>query len=365
MPPITYIVVSLGDAHMRLESLKSSLRDIGADAYLATDTKNVYYFTGFMDIPEASLGLVVVPERDPVLLVSPLSLAAASASVKDCLVMSVGFGEKIVDKLADVIKSSGAGTVHFDSLSSQTYLELAKRLGIERLGEKMVADPELVLALRGVKDEAELNYIRRAGELASLGVEAGVEAVKPWAKEYEVAAAAEYAMRAAGSEGTSFETIVASGPRSAYPHGLASDRVIKGGDLVTIDLGATFGGYCSDLTRTVVAGEPSTEQLRILNLVAEAQRVAIQKIAGGIEARAVDAVAREVLAGGGCGGYFIHGLGHGVGLSVHESPVLSPGSGDVLREGNVVTAEPGVYIVGFGGARIEDMVLVHENRGSF
>ena len=343
---------------MRVKSLKTALIKAGINAYLVTDIKNVYYLTGFKGISDAAVNLLVSLEDDPILIVSQLSLVEANEKAKKCSVRGARFGEKIINVLIEAIRETGASIIHFDSLSLQTYLELVKRLEI-----KFIHEPELIMALRRVKDEIELSYIRKASEIAATGLKVGVEAIKPGIKEYEVAAAMEYTMRAMGSEGTSFETLVASGPRSAYPHGLATNRVINRGELVTIDLGATYSGYCSDISRTIVVGEPSPKQLRILNLIFRVQEKAFKKFSAGEEARYVDAFARKILENEGYGEYFIHGLGHGVGLSVHESPVLSPNSEDLLEEGNVVTNEPGVYIEGFGGVRIEDMILVRKKRG--
>ncbi|MFH0897468.1 MAG: Xaa-Pro peptidase family protein [Candidatus Bathyarchaeota archaeon] len=343
---------------MRVASLKDLLRKTDADAYLVTDVKNVYYFTSFRDISEAALNLLITLKDDPVLLVSPLSFVAAKENARSCVVMEIHSGERMLDRLTDVIRDMKVREVHFDNLSAQTYLELIKKLEV-----KFIPDPDLIWALRRVKDEDEIAYIKKAANLAVIGVEAGVEAVKPGIKEYEVAAEVEYAMRTKGSEGMSFETIVASGPRSAYPHGLCSDRVINSGDLVMIDLGAIHAGYCSDITRTVVAGKPSPRQQNILNLVLRAQQETFKNFCAGVKARDVDASARKILADDNCEKYFIHGLGHGVGLSIHEPPLLSPSSEVILEEGNVVTNEPGVYIEGFGGVRIEDMILVRKNRG--
>ena len=343
---------------MRLDFFRNTLKKTNADAYLITDTKNVYYFTGFRDIPEAALNLVVGLEDAPILFVSPLSMTAATENVKNCRIKGLAFGKKMIDAFITLMTEMGVKEIHYDSLLSHIHLELVKRLNI-----KFVPNPELATRLRRIKDETELTYVRKASELADQGIQAGIEAIKPGMKEYEVAAAAEHAMRSRGSEGTSFETIVASGPRSAYPHGLATTRVIHEGDLVTVDLGATYAGYCSDLTRTVVAGHPSVKQLQMLNLVSRAQETAFQKFSAGVKAKDVDSSARAALANSGYAPYFIHGLGHGIGLSLHESPTLSPSSEDTLEERNVVTVEPGVYIKGFGGVRIEDMVLIHKNKG--
>lgn len=170
-------------------------------------------------------------------------------------------------------------------------------------------------------------------------------------------------MRVKGSEGTAFETIVASGFRSAYPHGLSTAKKIKDGELVVIDIGATYEGYCSDITRTVIAGKSSSKQRRLLNLVFKAQEEAFQRIHSGVDAKGIDAYARKIFTDNKYEKYFFHGLGHGVGLDIHESPTLSPSSTDILEEGNVITDEPGIYIEGFGGVRIEDMVLVKKNNG--
>jgi Xaa-Pro aminopeptidase len=180
-------------------------------------------------------------------------------------------------------------------------------------------------------------------------------------REYEVAAEIEYAMRKQGSSGTAFETIVASGVYSAFPHGCCSDRKIREGDLVVVDVGATYKSYRSDMTRTFVAGNPSEKQKKLYQIVKKAQEKAFEAVKPNVKAADVDAAARKIIADAGYGDCFVHNLGHGVGLEVHEPPTLSPDSKDVLAAGNVVTVEPGIYLVGYGGVRIEDAVLVQRN----
>jgi Xaa-Pro aminopeptidase len=204
--------------------------------------------------------------------------------------------------------------------------------------------------------------MKQAAALTDAGARAGMEWVRAGVREYEVAAEIEYAMRRRGSEGAAFETVVASGPRSAHPHGVASDRVIMRGDAVVLDLGAVYRGYRSDITRTVFVGEPSPQQAAVLQVVMEAHDDAFHAMRGGVEARVVDKRARRIFAAKGLDQYFIHGLGHGVGLDIHEAPTLSPDSVDVLAAGNVVTDEPGLYLPGFG-VRIEDTVLIHAESG--
>jgi Xaa-Pro dipeptidase len=203
--------------------------------------------------------------------------------------------------------------------------------------------------------------MRKAGELTSEGMKAAYEVLASGMKEYEVAAEIEYAMRQRGSYGTAFETSVASGPRSAFPHGGCSDREICQGDLVVVDAGATYKFYRSDMTRTLVAGKPSEKQKELYEIVKVAQEKAFEAIKPNVKARDVDAVARKIIEDAGYGEYFVHGLGHGVGLEVHEPPTLSSSSKEALTVGNVVTDEPGIYLVGYGGVRIEDTVLVQKN----
>jgi Xaa-Pro dipeptidase len=221
----------------------------------------------------------------------------------------------------------------------------------------------MVRDLREVKDKTEINYMRKAAEITSEGIEKAFETLGKISglREYEVAAEIEYTMRKLGSDGVAFDSIVTSGDRTAFPHGGCTDRKIRRGDLVIIDIGARYKNYASDLTRTVIVGKSSRKQIKIFKIVKEAQQRAFQNIQGGIKACAIDITARDFIKNKGYGNYFVHNLGHGVGLDVHESPTLSPENEEILKAGNVVTVEPGVYITDFGGIRIEDTVLVHKN----
>jgi Xaa-Pro aminopeptidase len=169
-------------------------------------------------------------------------------------------------------------------------------------------------------------------------------------------------MRKLGSEGVAFNTQVASGTRSAFPHGGCTNRKIRKGEFVVIDLGAKYNNYCADLTRTFIIEKPSPKQKRIYEVVLEAQRKALETIRAEVKASDVDAAARKVIEDAGFGKYFVHGLGHGVGLDVHEAPSLNPEGKETLKVGNVVTDEPGIYIAGYGGVRIEDTILVHKDK---
>ena len=218
--------------------------------------------------------------------------------------------------------------------------------------------------MRKVKDEDELALIKRAAELTSRGMKRALETIKPGIKEWEVAAEAEYEMRRFGSSGVAFDTIVCSGPETAYPHGALGEREIRDGDFVVVDIGARYRGYCADMTRTVIVGGGTRIQKHILETLREAQGMAIKYIRDGVMAKEVDNIARRFIVENGYGEYFIHNLGHGVGLDVHEPPTLGPLSKDVLLAGNVVTVEPGIYIPGLGGARVEDTVLINGEEGA-
>lgn len=215
-----------------------------------------------------------------------------------------------------------------------------------------------IARLRIRKEPEELENIRRAIQIASQSFLDTLGRFKPGVRERVVAEWLEWRMRRRGGERTSFDTIVASGPRAALPHGLASEKRMQEKETVVVDFGVRFKGYCSDETKTLVLGEPETKQKKIYEIVRRAQDRAMRAIRPGVNVRQIDAAAREVIARAGYGKFFGHGTGHGVGLAVHEEPTISPRGRGVVEEGMVFTVEPGIYIPGWGGVRLEDMVLV-------
>ncbi|MCK5403522.1 aminopeptidase P family protein, partial [Candidatus Bathyarchaeota archaeon] len=235
---------------MRIELLKNEMIKSNIDGYLISNINNVFYFTGFMDISDATLSLIIPLDGEPTLLVPPLSYAAAKDNASNCLVDVISTEEKIVDKLINNIKLNNLQNIEFDTLPIPMYMDLIKKLN----EVKMTPNRNPIWNLRRIKDEQEISFLRKASLITDIGVEAGIQAIKAGVKEYEIAAEAEYAMRLHGSEGIAFDTIVASGPRSAYPHGVCTNRVINKGDFVILDLGAISSGYRSDITRTVVVG---------------------------------------------------------------------------------------------------------------
>ncbi len=222
----------------------------------------------------------------------------------------------------------------------------------------MVPTENVVEGMRIVKDAGELDMMRAAGHVADTAFSAMIGQLKAGMTENEVAALLEYEMRKAGAQGTSFATIVGSGARGALPHGIASDKVIKAGEVIVIDFGVNYRGYMSDCTRTVALGEQPDDIRDVYGKLLEAQQLGLSCIRAGVSSRSIDTAVRGKLGEYGLAQYFTHGLGHGVGLEIHEAPRLSQGTDTVLEPGNIVTCEPGVYLPGRYGMRIEDSVIV-------
>ncbi|SYZ73853.1 Uncharacterized peptidase YqhT [Candidatus Zixiibacteriota bacterium] len=214
------------------------------------------------------------------------------------------------------------------------------------------------------KDKIEIGYIRKAAQIADTAFERILNYIRPGIRENEIRAELEYQMMTLGSERPAFDTIVASGYRSGMPHGVASEKKIAKGDFVTMDFGATYNGYCCDITRTVVMGKASPRQKRIYNLVLKAQKAAIDKVKAGVSGKAIDLAARNIIDRAGFKKNFGHGTGHGIGLFIHSKPSVSTRSQDIMKRGMVITVEPGIYISGWGGVRIEDDVVVTTTGGS-
>ena len=339
----------------RVDALKQrAFEEKGFDGFLISSEANLLYFAGF----PGAISLLIPKNGENTIYVYNVNYEQAKAEGKGFRVELVNRDENLMAKIATQVKAYKIRKLALDSLNFESYLSLAREIRGET---RLKGQNSIVWELRKVKDEEEIEFMRKAGELTSEGMKVACEVIKPGMKEYEVAGEIEYAMRKEGSYGTAFETSVASGARSAFPHGGCSDREIREGDLVVVDMGAAYGFYRSDMTRTVVAGKPSERQRKIYGIVKVAYDKAFEAIRLGAKAKDVDAVARKVIEEAGYGEYFVHSLGHGIGLEVHEPPSLRPNSKDKLAVGNVVTNEPGIYLIGYGGVRIEDTVLVQRN----
>ncbi len=335
----------------RVNALKeAAFEEGGFDGYLIFNGINQLYFLGF---PGTS-ALLVPPDGEATLYVYSVNYEQAKAMGKGFNVELVKANENFLAKIAKKAVDCKIKKLAVDALGVQTWVNLIDELG----GPKVEVNNSHIESLRLVKDEVEIGLMRRAGELTGEGMKAAFEVVKPGAKEFEVAAQIEYAMRSRGAGPTAFESIVASGQCSAFPHGGCSGREIREGDLVVVDIGATYQYYCSDMTRTFVVGKPSSKQQKIYDTVKVAQQKAFEAAKAGVSAADLDAVARKFITAAGFGQYFVHRLGHGVGLEVHEPPSMSSTNKNKLVAGCVVTDEPGIYVPGFGGVRIEDTLLM-------
>lgn len=263
----------------------------------------------------------------------------------------------------------------FDDLLAMPAVAKSRRIGYEsgyllcsqldRLSKdipakRLVPTFGLVESARQIKDVDELAKVAKAASIADRAFSAILKFIKPGISERAVANQLDYYLKQFGAEKPSFDSIVASGPNSALPHAQPGNRKLRKGDFLVLDFGARYRGYCSDMTRTVCIGKPTARHLDIYNLVHRAQAAGLDAVRPGVQGRAADGDARSVIENAGYGRYFGHGLGHGVGLEVHEGPRLGKTSEDVLKPGNVVTVEPGVYLPGWGGVRIEDLVAVTE-----
>jgi Xaa-Pro aminopeptidase len=341
----------------RAANLNELLPGAGVDLLLVTNLFNVRYLTGYT----GSNGLALVGE-DTRTFVSDFRYAEQSAEEVD-----PSFERRIVPPATDLLElvneslPGGADLrlgFEADNLSVQRF-ERLRELVDERVG--LAACAGLVESLRAVKEAAEIASIKAATTIADASFERLLREGLVGRTERELALALEHDMRERGAERASFDSIVAGGAHGALPHAQPREVEIRAGDLVVIDWGAELDGYCSDCTRTVAAGDPGDEAREIYELVLEAQLAAVDAIRAGRSTREVDGAARDVISARGYGEQFGHGLGHGVGLEVHEGPTLRQRSEGELQAGNVVTVEPGVYLPGRFGVRIEDLVLVTED----
>ena len=328
-----------------LDSVRAALSEQNLEALLVTQPANVRYLSHFSSPAD---GVVLVTPDSAVLLTDGRYTAQADqeSAVPFEIVASQ---DETVARLANGLKLA----VESDHITLKRFRALAQLLGSEPQ-----ASAGLVAGLRAVKSDDEVALLREAARLTDIGFAAALAFMRAGVTEVDVALELERAMRAAGADGPSFETIVASGTRGAMPHGTASNKQLAEGELVTLDFGAAYRGYHADMTRTVAIGAAGDEERRMYAAVLESQVAAVAAIRPGRTGVELDSVARDILRRHGLADHFSHSLGHGTGLAIHEEPRLSQRSTDVMAPGMIVTVEPGVYIPGFTGLRIEDLVLV-------
>ena len=336
----------------RRGQIKEACNFLNADAFLVSSLVNVRYLSGFT----GSNGLLLISGDNDFLFTDSRYIEQGREETCDQITVSLTSGFSAIEEVSRLYSLTN---VAFES-DHLTYSEFT---GMEKLLKprvNLISAKGVVEKIRSVKDNDEVDLIRRAASLADDAVTLAIQESKPGKSEFEIAWVIEKFLRENGADGVAFDTIVATGANSAKPHHRAGSTIIKAGDPLVIDMGALLNGYRSDITRTILV-EGEDEKFRcVYEVVLEAQITAIEAAKQGVIAKELDLVAREVIANHGFGQNFSHGLGHGIGLDVHEMPMVVPSSDHILEEGMIFTVEPGIYLPGWGGVRIEDMVLLEE-----
>lgn len=340
---------------MLFESLK-------ADALIVTSGTNRRYFSGWSaedHAPDRPAGVMLITSTERLLLASPTNLPWAES---ECLpeVTPVPMLASWPTAISELIRARNLQRIAFEDAVTPVaaWRHLTEVLGD---GVELIEAGDKVDATRRQKSPREIGLIREALAITDDAFNQAAAHLGPGMTERELGKFIDETLGRLGSDGNAFDTIVASGPNAAKPHHAPGDRVIEAGDPVIIDMGARVQGYCGDLTRTVWMGQPTDQLGTMYRLVAKAQRAAIAAVRGKVPAEAIDQAARQVFAQADMEQYFVHSVGHAIGLRIHEDPFLRTGSSDELQVGNVVTIEPGLYIPDWGGVRIEDVVLVTED----
>lgn len=347
----------------RVKRLQKKLRKKGVDALLVSQPDNRRYLSGYTGgdhgIQESS-GLLLIPSAgEPHLLTDARFLLQAEEEAKGFAVTLYPKG--LIKLLKKLLPSLGIESLGFES--HYTLHSTASRLEkmAVKTGIRLQPVSDIIERMRIIKSAEELELLRESTRLNEQVFQMVYNSIEPGMTEREVALSIELTMRELGAESPSFETIVAFGTNAAKPHAIPTDRALEAGELVLIDMGLVYKGYCSDMTRTFVAGKADPTYVARHRLVRQAQLAAIAAIRSGARCSDVDRAAREVIKEGGLGPAFQHSLGHGVGIAVHEEPRLSPLSRKKLKTGMVVTVEPGIYLPEWGGIRLENMVVVRKN----
>ena len=329
----------------RVDALRERLHD--NEAAFISGYPNIFYYSGFTS-PDAYL--LISHDAQYIITDSRYTIQArVQADGFELFDVKDGF-ERVFSKI-------NAKYIGFEenAMSVREYKKLRTKLGENR---DFVEMNKLISEQRKIKDKDEINKISEAERIGDEAFLHTLKKIKAGVSEKEIALDLEIFMKKQGALSLSFETIVASGARSAMPHGVASDKIIENGDLLTLDFGCIFEGYCSDMTRTIVVGKADEMQKSIYNTVLKAQEAAIGAAREGTPCDQVDEAARSIINDAGYGKNFGHGLGHGVGIEIHESPSFTPRCSEKLRDGHVITVEPGIYVDGFGGVRIEDLIVI-------
>lgn len=335
----------------RLSNLQRILKEEKLDALLVTNPYNLRYISNFT----GTTGLALITQEEAFFVTDfRYTQQAADQAEGFEIIRNVG---PIFAEVKKIVEKKSIDLLGFEDayVSFRNYDELEDMLDCD-----LVPASGMIEELREVKDESEIAAIKKACEIADAGFQYILDYLKPGVSEIEIANRLDFYMRELGATGVSFDTIVASGYRSAMPHGVASHKLIEKGDFVTLDYGCYYNGYVSDMTRTVAVGEPKPQLKEIYQIVLEAQLKVNAEVKPGLSGIEVDSIARDLISSYGYGEHFGHSNGHGIGLEIHEGPNTSQKAPKRLVKGNVITNEPGIYLEGIGGVRIEDDLLITE-----
>jgi Xaa-Pro aminopeptidase len=342
----------------RLRKLQTSIAEKGLDALLLSQPENLRYLSGFT----GSSGWLLISGQNAILATDFRYAEQAKGESPDFEIIQAKQG--LHNWLPGLVSDLGWHKLGFEAnfISYDSSHKLSEAIETRQVNLELVPTTGIVEQLRSIKEPEELGFIIKAVELADAAFEQAKAIIRPGMTEKETAWEIEKFLRQEGSEGIPFEIIVASGPNSALPHARPTEKILCSGEPVLVDMGARINGYCSDFSRTLFLGKADKTLQEIYNIVLKAQTAAIEGIESDMDASQTDQLARSVVEQAGYGDAFGHGLGHGVGLAVHEFPTLGPSSSDSLADGMVFTIEPGIYLAGQGGVRIEDMVVLKNGK---
>lgn len=336
----------------KLQVIRDYFDQFDIDSLLITNPYNRRYLTNFT----GTAGVVLITKQDALFITDFRYTEQAKEQIENFEIIE--HKGQIETEINNQLKKLNVKSLGFES--EHVTFHLYERYK-EMLDARLIPVNNIVESMRKVKSKDEIKILKRAAKIADDAFIHILNYIRPGVEEIEIAIELEYFMKQAGATAASFDIIVASGYRSSLPHGTASRKVINSGELVTLDFGAVYKGYCSDITRTVAVGDVNEQLKTIYDVVLTAQKKGIKKIKEGMTGKEADAITREFITEQGYGSYFGHGTGHGIGLQVHEGPTLSPRSNDTLTSGMVVTIEPGIYIPDVGGCRIEDDIVITED----
>ncbi|ADQ14830.1 M24 family metallopeptidase [Halanaerobium hydrogeniformans] len=336
----------------RIKKLRKKMKENNISCFLITKKENVRYLSNFT----GTAGRILITEKDNFFITDFRYLEQVSEQCENFTIKEIS--SNFIDKFAEFLRSLNIKKMAFESkdINYKMYQDFKDKLKLEEL----LPQESLIEELRMIKEKSEIKKIKKAVAIADQGFEFLLNFIEAGKTEREIALELEFFMKSQGGEAKAFDFIVASDKRGALPHGVASNKVVEKGAFITIDFGCVYQGYHSDITRTIALGEVSDKHKEIYKIVLAAQQKVISEIKAGLSCVEADKIARDYIEQAGYKDNFGHGLGHGIGLEIHEDPRLSPTSDGVLKAGMVVTDEPGIYISEFGGVRIEDDLLITE-----